>query len=207
MKNVKLAIVFYSTYGTNHQVAEAAAQEARDAGADVRLVRAEETAPKEVVNGQEAWANQLEKMKDIPVATPDDLEWSNAFLFIAPTRFGSMPSQLRAFIDTLGGLWSKGKLANKAASAMTSAQNPHGGQETTILSIYTTFMHWGSIVVAPGYTDDVMYEAGGNPYGFSTNAGDFDDKGKAAVAHQTRRLIEVAAKLARSSSEADRDAA
>ena len=196
MSNVKLAIVFYSTYGTNHQVAETAAKTARDKGAEVRLVRVAETAPEEVIKGQEAWAKQLEKMKDIPVATPDDLEWANAYLFIAPTRFGGMPSQIRAFIDTLGGLWSQGKLANKPVSAMTSAQNVHGGQEATILGLYTTFMHWGSVIVAPGYTDDAVAEAGGNPYGFSTQGGAFDDKGKAAVAHQTNRLIEFAAKLA-----------
>lgn len=196
MNNVKLAIVFYSTYGTNHQVAETAAKAARAKGADVRLVRVAETAPEEVIKGQEAWAKQLEKVKDIPVAKPDDLEWANAYLFIAPTRFGGMPSQMRAFIDTLGGLWSQGKLADKAVSAMTSAQNPHGGQEATILGLYTTLMHWGTVIVAPGYTDEAVSEAGGNPYGFSTQPGPLGDKGKAAIAHQTTRLIEVAAKLA-----------
>ena len=36
--NVKLAIVYYSTYGTNHQMAEIAAEAARAAGAEVRLL-------------------------------------------------------------------------------------------------------------------------------------------------------------------------
>lgn len=207
MNNVKLAIVFYSTYGTNHEVAETAAEAARATGADVRLVRVAETAPEEVIKGQEAWAKQLEKMQDIPVAKPDDLDWANAYLFIAPTRFGGMPSQMRAFIDTLGGLWSQGKLANKAVSAMTSAQNTNGGQEATILGLYTTLMHWGTVIVAPGYTDAAVSEAGGNPYGFSTNAGAFDDKGRAAVVHQTERLIDVAAKLAGGQFEAQTAAA
>jgi NAD(P)H dehydrogenase (quinone) len=56
MSNVKLAIVYYSTYGTNHQMAEIAMAAARDAGAEVRLRRVAETAPAEVVNGQEAWS-------------------------------------------------------------------------------------------------------------------------------------------------------
>ena len=116
MHNVKLAIVFYSTYGTNHAVAETAARAARAKGAEVRLRRVAETAPEDVVKKQEAWARQLDKMQDIPVATLDDMEWANAYLFAAPTRFGSVPSQLRAFVDTLGGLWSQGKLANKAVS-------------------------------------------------------------------------------------------
>ncbi len=196
MNNVKLAIIFYSTYGTNHAVAETAAKAARKSGAHVRLLRIAETAPEAVVRGQEAWANQLESMKDIPVVSTDDMEWADAYLFIAPTRFGGMPSQLRAFIDTLGGLWSQGKLAGKAVSAMTSAENPHGGQETTILSLYTTLMHWGTVIVAPGYTDDAVGEAGGNPYGFSTQPGPLDNKASAAIAHQTNRLVAVAAKLA-----------
>jgi NAD(P)H dehydrogenase (quinone) len=86
---------------------------------------------------------------------------------------------------------------NKAVTAMTSAQNPHGGQETTLLSVYTTMMHWGAIIVAPGYTDEVMYGAGGNPYGVSVTAkGEgVDDAHEAAIRHQAKRLVEVAAKL------------
>lgn len=78
---------------------------------------------------------------------------------------------------------------------MTSAQNPHGGQEATILGLYTTFMHWGAVIVAPGYSDQAVYDAGGNPYGTSAVAGKFDDAKRAAVAFQARRLVEFAAKL------------
>ncbi|WP_103334437.1 NAD(P)H:quinone oxidoreductase type IV [Pseudotabrizicola formosa] len=194
--SVKLAILFYSTYGTNHQMAEIAAEAARAAGAEVKLLRIAETAPESVVNGQDAWKAQVEKVADIPVATPQDMEWADAYLFSAPTRFGAAPSQLRAFIDTLGGQWGSGKLANKAVSAMTSAQNPHGGQEATILGLYTTFMHWGSVIVAPGYTDKALFETGGNPYGYShTQGAEFDDKAKASIGHQARRTVEIAAKL------------
>ncbi|MFV0245408.1 MAG: NAD(P)H:quinone oxidoreductase [Qingshengfaniella sp.] len=195
MATAKIAIVFYSTYGTNHQVALAAAEAAKAAGAEVRVRRIAETVPEAVVNGQEPWKAQLEKMQDIPVVTPEDLEWSNGYFFIAPTRFGAIPSQMRAFIDTLGPLWQTGGLANKVATAATSAQNTHAGQEATILSLYTTFMHWGAIVVAPGFTDPSVYETGGNPYGYSVKAGEFDDKGKASVSAQTKRLVEMAAKL------------
>ena len=194
--SVKLAVLFYSTYGTNHQMAEIAAEAARAAGAEVKLLRISETAPDAVVAGQDAWKAQVEKVADIPVAKPEDMEWADAYLFSAPTRFGAAPSQLRAFIDTLGGQWGSGKLANKAVSAMTSAQNPHGGQEATILGLYTTFMHWGSIIVAPGYTNKALFETGGNPYGYSHTQGtDFTDEVKSAISHQARRLVEVAAKL------------
>jgi NAD(P)H dehydrogenase (quinone) len=195
MTQARIAIVFYSTYGTNHQVAVAAAEAARAAGAEVRLRRIAETAPAEVVAGQEAWKAQLDKVQDIPEVSHDDMEWANGYFFISPTRYGAVASQMRAFIDTLGGLWFAGKLANKTFTAATSAQNAHGGQESTILGLYTTAMHWGAVIVAPGFTDASVAEAGGNPYGFSTNAGALDDKGRAAVAHQARRLVEMTAKL------------
>jgi NAD(P)H dehydrogenase (quinone) len=193
---VKLAILFYSTYGTNQTMAEIAADAARAAGADVRLLRIAETAPEQVVNSQDGWKAQVARAADIPAATPSDMEWADAYLFSSPTRFGGAASQVRAFIDTLGGQWFSGALANKAVSAMTSAQNPHGGQEATILSLYTTFLHWGSIIVAPGFTDKAVFAAGGNPYGYSHTQGkDFDESAKAAIGHQARRLVEIAAKL------------
>lgn len=193
---VRLAVIFYSTYGTNHSMARIAAEAATAAGAEVRLLRVAETAPKEVVEGQEAWKSTADAVNDIPVATSDDMEWANAYLFSSPTRYGGAASQMRAFIDTLGGLWLKGKLANKAVTAMSSAQNPHGGQEATILSLYTTFMHWGAVIVPPGYTDGSIFEAGGNPYGYSQTAGGVGEAGQKAIAHQARRLVEIAGRLA-----------
>jgi NAD(P)H dehydrogenase (quinone) len=199
MNNVRLAVVYYSTYGTNHAMAEVAAQAARAAGAEVRLRRVRETAPEEVVKAQEAWSAQARKTEDIPVATPEDMEWANAYLFSAPTRYGGAASQMRAFIDTLGPLWQAGGLSDKVASAMTSASNPHGGQETTLVTLYVTFMHWGAVIVTPGYTDPAVFAAGGNPYGVSVSAAGegLSDEEKEAIRHQARRVVRTAEKLGR----------
>ena len=195
MSAVKLAIIYYSTYGTNHQMAEIAAEAARAAGAEVRLVKAAETAPAEVVAGQDAWKAQADKTDHIPEVSHDDMTWADAYLFSSPTRYGSAPSQLRAFIDTLGPLWQQGKLAGKAVSVMTSASTAHGGQEATSLGLYTSFMHWGAIIVPPGYTHEKIFETG-NPYGYShTQGAAFDDTAKTVIGHQVTRLIDVAAKL------------
>ncbi len=197
MSKPKIAVVFYSTYGTNHKVALEAAKAAEAAGAEVRLRRFPETAPAAVVAGQEAWKAEADRQASIPEVTAADMEWADGYFFSGPTRFGVIASQVRAFIDTLGGVWSKGGLANKAFTATTSAQNAHGGQEATILSLYTTVMHWGAVIVAPGYTNPVLFEAGGNPYGYSATNGAFGDKDKAAVAHQASRLVEMTARIAR----------
>ncbi len=196
MSSPKILVAFYSTYGTNHQVAEEAARAADAAGAEVRLRRFAETAPREVVEGQDAWKAQADKVADIPEISHDDMTWADGYFWSLPTRYGSAPSQVRAFVDTLGGLWMEGRLANKTFTATTSAQNTHGGQEATLLSLYTSVLHWGAVIVAPGYTDPILFESGGNPYGYSTNAGVFDETGRKAVAHQARRLVEMTAKIA-----------
>ena len=197
MSRTKLAVVYYSTYGTNHAMAETAVEAAREAGAEVRLRKVRETAPREVVESQEAWVAHAKATEDVETASPDDLEWADAYLFSAPTRYGGAASQMRSFIDTLGPLWMEGKLANKVVSAMTSAQNPHGGQETTLLTMNITFMHWGGILVPPGYTDAAVGEAGGNPYGVSVTADgeELSEESKEAIRHQVRRMIRVSDQL------------
>ena len=198
MADVRLLIVYYSTYGTNHQMANVAAEAAEAAGAEVRLRKVRETAPEGVVAGQDAWRAHAEATAHVDVVSNEDVEWANAYLISAPTRYGVAASQMRAWIDTLGPLWQRGVLANKAVSAMSSAQNAHGGQEATLLSFHVTFMHWGSIIVAPGYTDPSQFKAGGNPYGVSVTAGGagLTDDVKEAIRHQARRLVQFAGKLA-----------
>ena len=120
-------------------------------------------------------------------------------IFGSPTRFGSPASQFRTFIDSLGGLWSQGKLADKVYAAYTSSQTAHGGQETTLLALYISLMHFGGILVPPGYTDPVKF-ADGNPYGVGhvtgpDNKNDLDKAANDALDHLTRRVVEIAAKL------------
>lgn len=170
MSKVKLAVIYYSATGTNFQIASAVKESAEEAGAEVRLSKVSELAPDDVIDKNPEWRAHIEATKDIPEANLSDLEWADAFIFGTPTRFGNVASQMKQFIDTTGGLWFQGKLANKVVSGFTSAQNPHGGQETTLLALYNTFYHWGCIIVPPGYTDEVLFASGGNPYGVSSNA-------------------------------------
>ncbi|MGG0670025.1 NAD(P)H:quinone oxidoreductase [Sporosarcina koreensis] len=195
MTNVKLAVVFYSMGGTNYQMAKWAAEGAKEAGAEVRVLKVQELAPQSVIDGNEAWKSTVNATKDVPVATSEDLEWADAVIFSVPTRFGNMPSQMKQFLDIQGGLWASGKTINKVVSAMTSAQNPHGGQEATLLSLYTSMMHWGAIIATPGYTDPVLFGAGGNPYGTSVTVGQdgkMIEDVQAAVKYQAKRTVTVA---------------
>jgi len=195
MENVKLAIIYYSSTGTNYKLAKWAEEAAKETGAEVRVLKVPELAPQEAIESNPAWKAHVEATKDVPTVTLNDLEWADAIIFSIPTRFGNVPSQLKQFLDTTGGLWFQGKLVNKVVSAMASAQNAHGGQEQTILQLYTTMYHWGAIVVAPGYTDPAIFAGGGNPYGTSVTVdqnGNILENAEAAVKHQAKRTIQVA---------------
>src|SRR5437763_4826818 len=92
MANVRLAVVFYSTYGTNDQMAEIAAEAARTAGADVRLLKVRETVPEAIIAGQPAWKGQAEKTAAVALATSDDMDWANAYMFSARRASACQPA-------------------------------------------------------------------------------------------------------------------
>ena len=165
----KVAVVYYSATGNVYKLARAVEEGAKEAGAEVRFRKVHELAPEEAIKSNQGWYDHSLETQDVPEASSEDMEWADAYVFGTPTRFGNASAQLKQFIDTLGGLWFQGKLADKVASAFTSAQNPHGGQESTLISLYNVFAHWGAIIVPPGYTDPLLYESGGNPYGASSN--------------------------------------
>lgn len=201
MSKVKIAVMYYSSTGGNYKMSKWAADAAESAGAEVKRLMIKETAPQAAIEGNEAWKKFRETVaKQETEATLDDLEWADILIFSVPTRYGNLPSQVQAFFDTTGGLWFQGKLANKVVSGLSSAMNPHGGQETTLQALYKTMIHWGCVIVPPGYTADEIFAAGGNPAGAGAtvdmegNIKD-EDKVKAAVVHQVKRTIEIGSRV------------
>lgn len=194
----KVAVVYYSSTGTVHELAEAVADGARKEGAEVRLLRVSELAPEEAIASNDAWSAHAAATKDIPVATAADIEWADAVVFGTPTRFGNIASQLKQFIDTLGGLWAQGKLADKVYSGFTATATAHGGQESTLLALYNSVHHFGGILVTPGYTDPVKF-VDGNPYGTSHVNGQgaipVDDTARSAAEYQGKRVASVTARF------------
>ena len=195
----KVAIIYYSQTGTTHKLAQAVADGAKEAGAEIRLLRVRETVPHEVYGSIPKWKEHLEATADIKEAANEALEWADAIIFGTPTRYGLPSAQLKSFIDQTGALWARGALTNKIGSSFASAATLHGGQEATILSLNTIFYHWNMIVVAPGYADPIQFAAG-NPYGasFTSNnaQADPDETALAAAKFQGKRVAEIAAKLA-----------
>lgn len=206
----RIAIVYYSGTGNVHKLASAAAAAAVEAGADTRLRRVpeyvDESLAPEFTEWTEAWMENREAIKDVLVAAVDDLDWAHAILIGGPGRFGLIPAPLKHFIDRAWPLNARRGLVNKAMSSFTSTGAPHGGQESTILSLNNVFYHWGGIIVPPGVTDDIQTApSNGNPYGVSSASGRQAIPGRlaenvtedqlAAIAYQTRRLLDVATAL------------
>ena len=172
---MKVLIVYYSTYGHVHKMAEAVAESVREiAGAEAILRRVPETLPEEVLEKMGAVEAQ-QSMSNVPICTVEELALADAVIFGTPTRFGNMCGQMRQFLDATGQLWAKGALVGKVGSVFTSSATQHGGQESTILSFHITLLHHGFVVVGLPYTfqgqmrtDEIT---GGSPYGASTIAG------------------------------------
>ena len=121
---VKVAVIYYSSTGNVYKLAQAVEEGAKEAGAEVRLRKVRELAPEEAIKSNQGWYDHVQQTQDVAEATLDDLEWAEAYIFGTPTRYGNVAAQLKQFIDTAGGLWFQGKLADKAASGFTSASTP-----------------------------------------------------------------------------------
>nr|WP_307834128.1 NAD(P)H:quinone oxidoreductase [Actinoplanes lichenicola] len=196
---MRLSIIYYSSTGTLHKMAERLREAGEKAGAEVRLRQVAELAPAEAIAANAAWSQHFDRTKNEPKATADDVTWADAVLFGSPTRYGNVASQLKQFLDTLGPQWSQGLLADKAYAGFTATMTAHGGQESTLLALYNTIHHFGGIVVAPGYTDPLKF-ADGNPYGVShvtggNNDNPLGDAEYAALDHLAQRIVRVASKL------------
>jgi len=196
----KVLVLYYSSYGHIETMAQAVAEGAASAGAEVTVKRVPELVPADV-----AKASGFKLDQAAPVATVDELPGYDAIVLGVPTRFGNMPAQMKNFLDQTGGLWFQGKLIGKVGSVFTSTATQHGGQESTILSTHTVLLHHGMVIVGLPYSFQgqmgVAEVTGGSPYGASTIA---DGNGSrqpsanelAGARFQGAHVAKIAAKLA-----------
>lgn len=196
----KVLVLYYSSYGHIEQMADAVAEGARSAGAEVDIRRVPETAPQAVIEAAHFKTDTAHPV----IEGPDALADYDAIIVGAPTRFGRMPSQMASFWDTTGGVWFQGKLVGKVGGAFTSTASQHGGQETTLFSIITNLLHHGMTIVGLdyGFQDQMGVDKlrGGSPYGATTIAGGDGSRQPeaeelAGARYQGKRIAETAAKL------------
>jgi len=196
----KVLILYYSSYGHVEAMATAEAEGVIAGGGKAVIKRVPELVRLDV-----AQKSGFKLHQPAPVATVDELPEYDAIIFGSPTRFGSVTSQMRSFLDQAGGLWAQGSLVGKVGSAFTSTATQHGGQESTILTFIPTLMHFGMVVVGLPYTfqgqmslDEIL---GSSPYGAATISGADGTRKPSAIEleaarFQGRHVALVAAKLA-----------
>jgi NAD(P)H dehydrogenase (quinone) len=195
----KVLVLYYSAYGHIEKMAEAVAEGARSAGADVDIKRVPELVPDDVAKNSGYKLNQA-----APIAKVEDLANYDAIIVGTGTRYGRMTSQMANFLDQTGPLWARGALNGKIGGAFSSTATQHGGQETTLFSIIANLMHLGLIIVGLDYgfggqmkLDEVT---GGSPYGATTIAGGDGSRQPSqneldGARYQGRKIAETAAKL------------
>jgi len=193
MANPRILILFYSKTGHMLKMARSIAKDVEASGAELRLRKAAELAPREVIDNTPEWKAIYSQMSDIPDAVVDDLVWMDGLIVGTPTRFGNMAAPMRNFWDQSGKLWMEGTLIGKTVSAFSSAEMVHGGQEATLLSMYPTFMAHGMIIVGiPGNVKE-LYKSG-SYYG-ALSSGEPNDTDLVVARHMADRLVEITRKL------------
>ena len=202
---MKILVLFYSAYGHVYQMAEAVAEGARQVeGAEVTIKQVPETLPQEVQE-KTGIAQAHKAFAHIPVAKPEELADYDAILFGAPTRFGMIASQMKAFLDGTGGLWGQRALVDKIGSVFTSTSTQHGGQEATILSMHTVLLNHGMLIAGLPYAFEGQSRmdeiTGCSPYGASTIAGGDSSRIPSeneldGARYQGKRVAQLARKLA-----------
>lgn len=203
--SVRVKVIFYSLYGHIFKMAEAVAAGVREVpGAEVELMQVQETLPADVI--AKMGATEAKKaFAHIPIADPRKLGEADALIFGTGTRYGSATSQMQAFFDNTGALWSSGALVGKVGGVFTSTATQHGGQETTLISMQTFLFHMGMVVVGVPYAAKEQMRideiTGGSPYGASTITGGNGERmpsaNELAIARfQGRHTAQIAAKLA-----------
>ena len=201
---MKVLIVYYSTYGHVHKMAEAMAEGVKEIeGAEAVLRRVPETLPDDVLEKMGA-ADAQKSVAHVPICTVDELAEADAVIFGTPTRFGNMCGQMRQFLDATGQLWAQGALVGKVGSVFTSTGTQHGGQESTILSFHISLLHHGFVIVGLPYAfqgqmrnDEIT---GGSPYGASTIAGTSGERTPSeneldGARFQGRHVADIASRL------------
>ena len=197
----KILVLYYSSYGHLATMADAVAEGARSAGAEVDVRRVPETAPFEVAQAAGFVADHSHPvLEDV-----NELAYYDGIIVGAPTRFGRMASQMASFWDRAGGVWYQGALNGKVGGAFTSTATQHGGQEATLFSIITNLLHFGLTIVGLDYgfqgQNGVEEVKGGSPYGATTISDGDGSRLPSAVEldgarYQGRRIAELANKIA-----------
>ena len=128
----RVLIIYDSKTGHTKRMAEAVAEGAKEAGAEIATKTVDEV--------------QL-----------DEMARADALILGSPTHFGGMSEGMKRLIIKSLGIW--GQLDGKVGAAFTSSLYPAGGNETTGLSLVHALMIHGMIIMGNSTSSDSYYGA------------------------------------------------
>ena len=175
-----ILVLYYSRTGTTAAMADHVARGVESVNSMQARVR---TVPA-VSAETEAVADEV-PAQGPPYAAEQDLFECAGLVLGSPTHFGNMAAPLKYFWDHSTGAWFGGELAGKPAGVFTATASPHGGQETTLLSMLLPLLHHGMLVTGLPYSEGGLMHTtgGGSPYGAGRVTG-FDGARALAEAEQ-----------------------
>lgn len=183
-----ILVLYYSRYGATAEMARYIGRGIETVeGIEARLRTVPAVSPK-----TEASESPIPATGAV-YCSEDDLRHCAGLALGSPTRFGNMAAPMKYFLDTTGSMWVSGDLIGKPAMVFTSTGTPHGGQETTLISMLLPLLHHGMIVCGLPYSEADLSTttSGGTPYGPSHTAGTSNDR---KVTAEEARLCESAGK-------------
>ncbi|MFN3985184.1 MAG: NAD(P)H:quinone oxidoreductase [Rhodocyclaceae bacterium] len=180
----EILVLYYSHKGSVRALADEVARGIHEVPGAIARVR---TVPR-VSTVCEAIEDEI-PTEGPPYVEVRDLAECAGLVLGSPTRFGNMAAAMKYFLDGLAGPWLNGDLAGKPAGVFTASGSPHGGQESTLLSMMLPLLHHGMLVLGLPYAESDLNttRGGGSPYGAGHVSGSGGDV----------RLLEEEVRLAR----------
>lgn len=195
-----ILVLYYSRHGSTAQLARRIASGVEEIDGMHARVR---TVPELVAAAGSHSAPEV-PADGPPFVNVDDLADCRGLILGSPTRFGNMAAPLKHFLDSTAALWLSGALAGKPAAVFTSTSSPHGGQESTLLSMMLPLLHHGMLLVGLPYSEPALTRTtgGGSPYGaahLARSHGEvqLSDDEKSLARALGRRVADIARRLDR----------
>lgn len=147
MDDVNVLVIFYSRAGLTERLAVLLAEGAIQAGARIRLRRARDLMPEELIAADEAWRSERDRMeKEFAAPRLADVAWADAIAFGTSATVGGLSVELGAFLAQIGTV-SRSGLVGKVATAFTSSYGAMSGAELAVSELQSHLLRLGFVTL------------------------------------------------------------